>query len=183
MPEHPALTPAEWKIMHIVWQLQRCAARDVSERAAAEHGMAPSTVKTYLRRLVDTDQVQALAPDDSGGIRYAVEGFHIAFDADEGYEAALWDHFQAVSRTMCRKLRIGQHQARLHDVIGGTTFTFDLPSDHPLHEELQGFLSRTRQQMDRWLAQVEALPPRAEEERWVRVTLYTGQMVEELDEA
>ena len=47
------LTPAEWKVMKIVWEQRRCAARDVYQAAGAQHGWAASTVKTMLRRLVD----------------------------------------------------------------------------------------------------------------------------------
>src|SRR5262245_36439956 len=48
-----ALTQAEWKIMKIVWGRRSCAARDVYESAGAEHGWAPTTVKTLLHRLVE----------------------------------------------------------------------------------------------------------------------------------
>ncbi len=48
-----ALTPAEWKVMKLVWQQKACAARDVYQAAGLEHGWAPSTVKTILRRLVE----------------------------------------------------------------------------------------------------------------------------------
>ena len=51
--DNEPLTPAEWKIMHIAWRLERCAARDVYEVAGKRHGMSVSTVKTHLRRLVD----------------------------------------------------------------------------------------------------------------------------------
>ena len=46
------LSPAEWKVMRIVWQHGSCAARDVYEEAGRLHGWATSTVKTILRRLV-----------------------------------------------------------------------------------------------------------------------------------
>jgi predicted transcriptional regulator len=52
MPEE-LLTAAEWKVMKIVWQRKRCAARDVYEEAGRKYGWAPTTVKTLLRRLVD----------------------------------------------------------------------------------------------------------------------------------
>src|SRR5262249_20808271 len=48
-----ALTPAEWKVMRIVWQHKTCAARDVAAAPGHAEGGAPSTVKTLLRRLVD----------------------------------------------------------------------------------------------------------------------------------
>ena len=52
-PGRDPLTPAEWKVMRIVWRLKRCAARDVYTEAGDEHGWTASTVKTMLRRLVD----------------------------------------------------------------------------------------------------------------------------------
>ena len=55
MPRRPQspLTPAEWKVMKIVWQRDACAARDVSQAAGDRYGWAVSTVKTILRRLVE----------------------------------------------------------------------------------------------------------------------------------
>jgi predicted transcriptional regulator len=47
------LTAAEWKVMRSVWQHGDCAARDVYQQCGDEHGMAVSTVKTHLRRLVE----------------------------------------------------------------------------------------------------------------------------------
>ena len=47
------LTPAEWKIMKIVWEKKSCAARDVYTVASREHDWTPSTTKTFLRRLTE----------------------------------------------------------------------------------------------------------------------------------
>lgn len=49
------LTPAEWKVMKIAWELESCAARDVYLKAGRLHGMSAGTVKTHLRRLVDKE--------------------------------------------------------------------------------------------------------------------------------
>jgi len=51
MPE--PLTPAEWKIMKIVWRKKECAARDVYQEAGRQLGWAPTTAKSVLRRLVE----------------------------------------------------------------------------------------------------------------------------------
>ena len=48
-----SLTPAEWKVMKVVWRLKECAARDVYEETARAFDWAPSTAKSVLRRLVD----------------------------------------------------------------------------------------------------------------------------------
>ena len=47
------LTPAEWKVMKIVWQLGSGAARDIYQIAGEQHDWAPTTVKKFLSRLVD----------------------------------------------------------------------------------------------------------------------------------
>jgi BlaI family penicillinase repressor len=51
-PAEP-LTPAEWKVMKVVWRRKACAARDVYEETRQTFGWAPSTAKSVLRRLVD----------------------------------------------------------------------------------------------------------------------------------
>ena len=48
-----SLTEAEWRVMKIVWQLEKCTARQVYTIAGEEYGWAPTTVKTFLSLLVD----------------------------------------------------------------------------------------------------------------------------------
>ncbi len=48
-----ALTPAEWKVMKIVWEKKSCAARDVYQVAGKAHGWVPSTTKTILSHLAE----------------------------------------------------------------------------------------------------------------------------------
>ncbi len=47
------LSAAEWKVMKIVWDLQKGMAREVYTVAGEQYGWAPPTVKTLLKRLVD----------------------------------------------------------------------------------------------------------------------------------
>jgi BlaI family penicillinase repressor len=54
-----SLTPNEWKVMHIVWRLGSCAAREVYAVAGAKFGWAPTTVKTYLSLLVEKGHLTA----------------------------------------------------------------------------------------------------------------------------
>lgn len=111
--------------------------------------------------------------------RYRATGYHIEPESEEGFQAALWDHFHTVVRAICKKVRMRRHLAQLHDVNGGTTFSFDVPLDHPLYAEVSGFLAETRVRMESWLEQVRALDEGTEGAR-ARITIYTGQMVEEL---
>jgi BlaI family transcriptional regulator, penicillinase repressor len=51
--EQKDLSAAEWKVMKIVWDLQKGMAREIYTIAGKEYGWAPATVKTLLKRLVD----------------------------------------------------------------------------------------------------------------------------------
>ena len=53
MPQPEEPTPAEWKVLTVVWERGSVAARDVVEALAEETGWSASTVKTLLRRLVE----------------------------------------------------------------------------------------------------------------------------------
>ncbi len=57
-PQEP-LTPADWKVMRIVWQLKKCAARDVYAETGRLYEWAPTTTKTVLARLVSKGYLSA----------------------------------------------------------------------------------------------------------------------------
>lgn len=59
--EENGLTPAEWKVMKVVWRnrYHGCAARDVYTETAKTEGWAPTTTKSILRRLVDKGHLTA----------------------------------------------------------------------------------------------------------------------------
>jgi predicted transcriptional regulator len=60
-PEENNLTPAEWKVMKVVWRhrFRGCAARDVYTETAKTEGWAPTTTKSILRRLVEKGHLTA----------------------------------------------------------------------------------------------------------------------------
>lgn len=53
-PSNPiatAISPAEWKIMRLLWQEAPLPAYDIIQRTSHREGWSPSTVKTLLSRL------------------------------------------------------------------------------------------------------------------------------------
>jgi BlaI family transcriptional regulator, penicillinase repressor len=57
-PEEPKdLSRAEWKVMKIVWELEKAMAREVYTIAGERYSWTPATVKTLLKRLVDKGYV------------------------------------------------------------------------------------------------------------------------------
>ena len=51
------LSKAEWKVMKIVWELNKAMAREVYTIATQQFAWSPATVKTILKRLVDKGYV------------------------------------------------------------------------------------------------------------------------------
>jgi predicted transcriptional regulator len=55
--ERKDLSKAEWKVMKIVWELQKAMAREVYTIACEQYSWTPATVKTILKRLVEKGYV------------------------------------------------------------------------------------------------------------------------------
>ena len=51
------LSRAEWKVMKIVWEMQKAMAREIYTLAGEQYAWTPATVKTLLKRLVDKGYV------------------------------------------------------------------------------------------------------------------------------
>jgi hypothetical protein len=136
-----------------------------------------------LARLV----AQGMAAEQKGQYAplYSCERCVIPFGDDQGWEAAVFDHYQAMVTALVTKLRSGKRRAALADKVGGSTFVFDLYDGHPLEGEVLGFLANTRAHGLSLRARIDALaaeqpaPPGA---RALRVVAYVGQSVAENDE-
>jgi hypothetical protein len=129
-----------------------------------------------LRWLVDAGRVEVLTGDEP---RYRCQSIVIPVGAPVGWEAAVFDHFQALVTALVTKLQSGRLQAHLEDVIGGTTYHFDVWPQHPHREEVLSFLKDVRakglalrHKVEGYNAQVGL--PREEPER---VIFYAGQTV------
>lgn len=97
-----------------------------------------------VARLLAASRVEA----DHSGERttYSAPTFFIPKDAPTGWEAAMYDHYQAVVRTLCNRLEPADVREPYKDSIGGSTYTFDVGPGHPLEGEVLGLLSRLRSQ-------------------------------------
>ncbi len=100
-------------------------------------------IEAALARLLGDGRIRR--DDSSTPTRYASEQCVIAIEDEAGWEAAVFDHYQAVVTAICTKLRMGTRRARWTDSVGGSTFGFDLWKGHPLASEVLGFLRETRE--------------------------------------
>ena len=119
---------------------------------------------------------------EDGVVKYDSETCIIAFGDPAGWEAAVFDHYQAMVAAFVTKLRLGKRSAALSDQVGGSTFVFDLWRGHPLEPEIRALLRTLRvtaMDLRKRLEEhnkSEALPAEASP---LRVVAYVGQSVQE----
>ena len=107
--------------------------------------------------------------------------FVVPLGSEQGWEAALLDHFRAVAVAIATKVRSGSGGAQASDRVGGSTFTFTVAPGHPFENEVHGLLRKTRLEAQSLWERVSGYnqehPPGADES--VRVTFYLGQTLEQ----
>lgn len=104
--------------------------------------LSGSTVDAMLEQMVSEGRVQRSEDEDSP--RYNHNSLLIDYGDAGGWQAALFDHYQAMVSAICTKLRSGRAHAEADEHIGGSTYHFDLWLGHPLEQEVLNLLSEMR---------------------------------------
>ncbi len=141
---------------------------------AAHMGIEPDRVAPGLERLVSDGEIEVI--DDGGTARYLCRRYLVPLGGEAGWEAAVFDHFQAAVNAIGGKLTgDGTHG----DSTGGSTFAFEVWPDHPHRAAVMGLLARVRAEVSALRAEVDAfndgfesLPGGVD-----RVVFYCGQSV------
>lgn len=154
---------------------------EIAQRAQLEVGR----IEQAVLKLAEMGRIRKVEGGDE--IRYEASSLLIPLGAPAGWEAAVLDHFKAVTKTII--LRLSQRSSSIDDSIGGSTYTFDVWPGHPLENEVRGALKQVRSQLSSLRERVAdyneaAKPP----DQSSRVVLYVGQCLiederEELNEA
>lgn len=139
--EPGAASPDSAVVEHLLLVVLHRSGPMSCELIARDLAFGEATVTGLLEQLVAEGRVQR--SDHEDGLRYSCDSLVIDYGDDEGWQAALFDHFQAVVSAMCTKLRIGRGAAA-SDQIGGSTYHFDLWPGHPLESEVLALLAETR---------------------------------------
>ncbi len=134
-----------------------------------------------LSRLRAQGRIEEL--EREGVTHYQSRELFIPLDATVGWEAAVYDHFQALVRTIGVKLGLAA-DAKEHALVGGSTYSFSVWNGHPLQEEVLATLARFRDAQSALRARVDAhnaqhgIPT-----SHTHVVTYAGQHIIEQDEA
>ena len=159
-------------LSELVWVLVYREGPIDETELARKISLRPELLSATLASLVESGRV---ARDEQG--RYACRLVVLAPGSSAGWEAGLFDHFQAVVKTMCARLRRGANGPRAAE-SGGSTYTFAVWAGHPLEEEARSFLPQFRERLSKLRQDIKdyndqnPLPS-----RYDRVTVYGGVCV------
>jgi hypothetical protein len=126
-----------------------------SELAGSLH-VEQDELEPALEKLVTEGRV---ARDDATGALCAAT-FQIPVGAEDGWESAVFDHYQAAAAAIITKLRLVAGGSSAARAVGGTTLRFELAEHHPHRAEVLALLDRVREMTD---------------ELWGRVAEYNDQ--------
>jgi len=147
-------------------------------------------VGVALARLVADARVQR-----SSDGRYAALHFVVPLGSPVGWEAAVFDHLQAVVQTVCQRLRRASSSADSDGSaplsasptpIGGSTYSYDIWPGHPLEDEVKAQLASIRERASDLRRRVDTFNgEHGLAGEYQQVITYVGQCVleKELEEA
>ena len=92
-----------------------------------------------LERLVAAQRIELTVQGTQS--LYRATSLYVPVGSAIGWEAAVFDHFQAVVKTICCRTRDDHSTAT---DVGGSTYTLDVWPGHPLEEEARTTLARLR---------------------------------------
>jgi hypothetical protein len=115
--------------------------------------------------------------------RYAADTFVVPLGSPIGWEAAVFDHFQALVGTVLARLGSDSATASSKEQVGGSTYTFEIWRGHPFEDEVLGELAALRARLSALRGRVAQhnqthRPPN----HWTRVVVYGGQNVFEMED-
>jgi hypothetical protein len=98
-----------------------------------------------------------------------------------GWEASVFDHYQAVVTAICAKLALGSTRAEQGERIGGSTYSVEVWPGHPLFEEACGTLQSFRDQARTLRERIDQLNLTLQRPRdgVQRIVTYVGQTVQD----
>ena len=166
----------------MVWVGVYRFANSTLDELSAALALDVADLQPALQRLVAQGRVKP--HDVDGVVRYRAPTFLVPVGAEAGWEAAVFDHYQALVTAVAQKVGAGKIQSVHHDRIGGATLSFDVHDAHPYQQEVYELLARVRRDVNEVWDRVSAHNrenPIPENEK-TKVTFYFGQSVQAPDE-
>jgi hypothetical protein len=157
-------------LSNIVWLSLAMQGAQTEQALREQFAANPTALRAAIERLCADGRVLRQ------GAELHAQSFEIPVGCEEGWEAAVCDHFRAVATAIAAKLNQGASQAS--DRVGGTTLSFTVHETHPKKDEVYGLLKNFREQAGELWREVADYnrahsPPSGAD----KVTFYFGQNV------
>jgi hypothetical protein len=147
---------------------------------ASRTRLEPMQVALLLTGLENEGRVRRDASDDT---RYLAPSLFVPLAAEGGWEAAVYDHFRAVVRSICAKLAADPAHAAFAKKLGGSTYSFDVDESHPLFDEAMATLDDFRARCSDLRQRVNAYNADVGRPRPLRqVIAYAGQCLADAED-
>jgi hypothetical protein len=144
------------------------------EQLARASSLTPDALSVPLVRLQDQGRVSF-----AGGTWHA-HGFSVPLGAEAGWEAAMFDHYHALVKTLCARMAAPPEKSELRDEIGGSTYTMSVWPGHPVAEEARSTLRRFREQLAELQTRVRQYNSRhVVPANYQAISVYAGQCITE----
>lgn len=166
---HYAVVPWLWAWLH------QCGPATLPEMRDGL-GLPLPILDEALSDLITTDKVRVV-----GEGLYQADQCVIPHGDEMGWEAAVFDHYQAVVTAIANKVTRGKRRSGVGDRVGGSTYHFDLFCGHPSEGDVRGFLQSVRQRASALRQEVERHTPSSDARKY-RVVFYVGQNTVGLDD-
>lgn len=169
------MSPEDRRVANLVWvtvnRLGECTFAEVCEQVPSHEAI----LHRALGLLVAEGKLRLIA--DESVIRYVTVECVIGSKDPFGWEAAMYDHYQAMVQALCSRLARTSSDEQVAARGGGSTYTYVISEEHPLRDEVVGFLNQVRGQAEELRKRVADYNQRHPEsiQNPVRVTTYVGQ--------
>jgi hypothetical protein len=129
-----------------------------------------------LARLVSLGKIELSG--EGAAACYRAQRLEVLLEAEVGWEAAVFDHYGALVRTICQRLAENMGGAKSDGHVGGSTFTLDVWPGHPFAEEAYATLARFRAAHGDLYQRIERYNARhGRPAEYDQVVIYAGQHV------
>jgi len=161
-------------LVELVWMVIYREGPLAAPELATRTGLKSELLARCLEELVEAGRIELAE------VGYQSRSLVLPLGTSAGWEAAVFDHFQAVVTTMCARLRRGADASQEAET-GGSTYSFTVWEGHPYEDEARGLLREFRKRSSELRERIKAYNrTNPTPSRYARVTAYGGlSLVEE----
>lgn len=157
---------------HLVWQAVYRNAPVTFDQLLSLARLPEAACRRALSVLMTDGRVTRLDGDVE---RFTSARLDVPVGQSHGWEAAVFDHFQAMLTAICAKLAQGENRSDRRDHTGGATYSLDLWPGHPLEHEALDSLARVRVMMEDLRARLDQVNAQHDRKPNERLIFYVGQ--------